>query len=368
MKMGEISLTASLAWVAPVRPDKLGPHLKAFEETVPVLHALRLCHRFGKGPDVHITKLPAELELIIEELCLHPTWCRATAFEHFDWEADFRCFESRCSPLSHMGDCTPLWEQVTDNFNYCDSCPDFEAPFDHCEVSCKNSHTADPCETCKAGTKGTCEKSCDGQIHEEQMRAAAECDWWYEDHVDTRYNWSNRINAKQVEQMNVVLRQHFGLEAAFSDTRPESTDPGSWPKDRNYRWHVPEQKETTICHLTIPRRKIEKSEWVTSDFEDEMGSFSIEGTQTLEFNTDCYLSRADVTRRFQKAMTYLGLAPSPHASQRYSKPRLAAAEPARDATVAAASSNKDDQKVQPIPKCDWPKLVLMLTANTCAPY
>lgn len=62
----------------PVRPDQLGGRLDAFQKILPALHALRMCHRFGRGPDVHVTKLPVEIEQIIEELvvksCNPFTW------------------------------------------------------------------------------------------------------------------------------------------------------------------------------------------------------------------------------------------------------------------------------------------------------
>lgn len=99
-----MSTTASggLAWGVPVRPDKLIEHLDVFNHALPSLKALRLCHRFGKGSNVHITKLPIEIEQAIEALIfdskvepfLHP---------HSIFQA-FQHFEGRCQPSDHVYD------------------------------------------------------------------------------------------------------------------------------------------------------------------------------------------------------------------------------------------------------------------------
>ena len=61
-------LSAGIAWGVPVRPDLLGERLQAYRETLPMLTALRLCHRFGTGSNVYITKLPNEVEQAIENI------------------------------------------------------------------------------------------------------------------------------------------------------------------------------------------------------------------------------------------------------------------------------------------------------------
>ena len=62
--------SAGLAWGVPVRPDLLGRSLEAYDKCLPVLTALRLCYRFGKGSNAGITKLPVEIVVAIEHLIL----------------------------------------------------------------------------------------------------------------------------------------------------------------------------------------------------------------------------------------------------------------------------------------------------------
>jgi hypothetical protein len=141
-----------------------------------------------------------------------------------------------------------------------------------------------------------------------------------------------------------ILRQHFGLEVTFSHTRASLSEIGKWPEDRNLHWHDEDHRETTICHLTVSRRKHVEDEWISSDFEDHMGSFFMEGTQTLGIDTELLSRSGDFPRRFQRAMQYLGLQPSPHPSQKYCKLRpVAEAHASRSET---GDNSFDEEKVQ----------------------
>ena len=90
--------TAGVVWGVPVNIMELGPHLEAYVETKPVIDTLRLCNRFGQGPNVHINKLPHELILMIEEELQEKP--RRNAF--WDWDVDFACFEGRCDIHDHF--------------------------------------------------------------------------------------------------------------------------------------------------------------------------------------------------------------------------------------------------------------------------
>ena len=61
-------VNGGLAWGVPVQADMLGE--EAYEQVQPTLQALRLCLRFGKGSEVYVTKLPKEIEELIEETLL----------------------------------------------------------------------------------------------------------------------------------------------------------------------------------------------------------------------------------------------------------------------------------------------------------
>ncbi|SMY20228.1 unnamed protein product [Zymoseptoria tritici ST99CH_1A5] len=360
--MAATGLSAGLAWVLPVRPDKLGPHLKNFEEAVPTLHALRLCHRYGRGADVHITKLPAELELLIEGFIIHPFKCSTEWGRIARWEDDFKCFESRCSPLFHLAGASSL-DCIYDDFTFCGSvaCEPYGGSNEDCRTLCKNSET-DPCEVCKTrSSEGVCEKGCHGRELEESESFLSECAVWIDLHFESRHEWDERVCKTEVDKMNATLRKHFGLEVTFTETRTYVPERDNWPMHKNYKWHDENHIQTTICHLTMPRPKPPAHEWLSSDMEDSTGSFCIEGTQTLAVNMESHISNAAIKQRFQKATNYLRLEPSPHTSQHYSELRPTLEPHATSSDTATDPNEKNEKAIQDEPKLEWPKLVLMLS-------
>lgn len=88
----------TLAWGMPVKADELGAHLEAYSKCRPVIHMLRLCHRFGKGEKAFIRRLPLELLNLVEEELFEES-----RLQHYvEWAKDFRCYESRCSKKDHF--------------------------------------------------------------------------------------------------------------------------------------------------------------------------------------------------------------------------------------------------------------------------
>jgi hypothetical protein len=93
-------IRAGLTWAIPIDITVFGPHLQAYLTLKPLLTSIRLCHRFGQGPEAHITKLPIELfDEIIEYLI---SFERSRIALDGQWKYLFRCFESRCSPTDHF--------------------------------------------------------------------------------------------------------------------------------------------------------------------------------------------------------------------------------------------------------------------------
>ena len=130
----ETSINTRLTWAVPVKPDLLGKSLQAFKETLPTLRALRLCHRFGKGSKAYITKLPIEVERIIEGFV---PLCRSTLWQSFFWEENFNHFEKRCEPADHVEECyLDIWEDVESELHeeLCESCQT-DGTFDN-ELNC----------------------------------------------------------------------------------------------------------------------------------------------------------------------------------------------------------------------------------------
>jgi hypothetical protein len=76
-----------------VRIDKLGAHLEAYANTLPVVTALRLCNRLGKGASCYIKKLPIELVETIEQFVLDSERERCLAF----WSKELKCWKEECA-------------------------------------------------------------------------------------------------------------------------------------------------------------------------------------------------------------------------------------------------------------------------------
>lgn len=87
-----------VAWAVPVKVNELGARLQSYLETKPSIDTLRLCNRFGKGNNVFVTSLPAEvLELIVQ----HVRWMDFESNLE-QWTQNQRCCEGDCDPPEHF--------------------------------------------------------------------------------------------------------------------------------------------------------------------------------------------------------------------------------------------------------------------------
>ena len=77
-----------------MRVEKLGAHLEAYVDTLPVITALRLCNKFGKGPECHIRKLPTEIVDAVEELVINLEREKRL----IRWSQLLRCYTGQCNP------------------------------------------------------------------------------------------------------------------------------------------------------------------------------------------------------------------------------------------------------------------------------
>lgn len=171
--MAFATTSGGITWAVPVRPDILCQNLQAYKTALPVLNALRLCHRFGQGPDVHVTKLPVEIEQAIEDIIFNANLSRlpfADAFEHF---------ESRCMPVDHLDDeYGELYFDVRDEIHekLCEKCKaEDEDDFDFDNEICIE---------------------CLVEIHMEMNERMCEYgfDWRYDDCVVECAKWTDLIN------------------------------------------------------------------------------------------------------------------------------------------------------------------------------
>lgn len=123
-----------------MRADLLGASLEAYANTRPVLHALRLCHKFGRGVDVHVTKLPQELETLIEGYIAQDGREKASD----KWVTGFRCIEARCDLVEHYDllktghKYNVAYHLALAQINACRECLDHEEPR-ACDRRCKQN-------------------------------------------------------------------------------------------------------------------------------------------------------------------------------------------------------------------------------------
>ena len=92
------------AWALPVKVEVLGAHVEAYCDILPTLYTVRLCNRYGKGPNAHITKLPVEMVHHIEAFLVQAK--RATVLPQ--WVQDFRCWTGKCKLIDHLDDAAIL--------------------------------------------------------------------------------------------------------------------------------------------------------------------------------------------------------------------------------------------------------------------
>ena len=260
--MGDMSIIkAGIVWAMPVKPDLLGRQIEAYAAALPALNSLRLCHRFGHGPNVNITKLPAEIMLIIEdEVFAHH--CQGTGWG--EWEEAFQHYESRCAPIDHLFDDRPL---------------DFMDDM-------RDENSDELCESCKEVT--TFYLECKG-CHDLIERRANEClcdssDWRYQMCEEERAGWLKMIDQRpggKFEKYDQLLLKQFGLKASFSNSRIRLAESAAWTKNKNYEWHSEDELETTICFLVVPTTMARKKTYGMSAMEADCGpSALVPGTQS----------------------------------------------------------------------------------------
>lgn len=160
-----------------------------FEQRIPQLKMLRLCHKFGRGENVHLTRIPPELRLLIEEFILddldHDGYSK--------WTDSFECIECRCDPVSHIDDKSELEDAALDDgIDLCDTCKDAWWYDEKCFNLCKNSKT-DQCEVCTGEWEGACQRTCASQIRRAENEMLHRSGGWGDEHEDNRQKWRDLI-------------------------------------------------------------------------------------------------------------------------------------------------------------------------------
>jgi hypothetical protein len=279
---------AMLTWAIPVDIELLGPHLEAYIEFKPVMHQLRLCHRFGKGPENHLNKLPQEiLEMVIEEaMKAH----RATTAPYSKWSSLFFCYEQRCQPLDH---------------------------FDDVELNKIKLYTVESLmnEGYFHITPNQLDDLVEERIHEEAD--------FYDICHDRKSRWPDLIEQRRpgvqcsahtpkkclFEPLDQILATDFGLAAFISQQRiTRSLKPfvTHWESVSSMYPVM-----TTLSYLTLPARTGIDDMWLEDggeEFDEDIGYHAV-SSMFDEIDPSSLQLTAAQKKRFFKAMRILGLKP-----------------------------------------------------------
>ena len=112
------------------------------------------------------------------------------------------------------------------------------------------------------------------------------------------------------------MRDYFGLEVNFANTRRDRMHSDRWPTHKNFRWHDEELK-TTLCYLTVPLRMGPQSRYEADEYENEAGEVSLDCAQAVRVDVPSAPRVDRMQRQFQCAMRTLALQPYEHPSQKH---------------------------------------------------
>ncbi|KAI7154133.1 hypothetical protein KC343_g14268 [Hortaea werneckii] len=281
------SIDATVAWAVPVEVEVLGAHLEAYVNLQPTINTLRMCHRFGKGDQAAITKLPVELLNEIEDILMEEE--RRKRRE--EWETDFRCFQLHCDLRDHIdpSEIDDLTRQFEDDvrldysFEEWTSCLDFY------------------------------------EFVEERVNEFLFENILDKTHWERRERWrirvgesTSRVGGLLSLLANAALFQmHFGLAIWTSHVYVGE------PLDHCFRGDgIDHGGETTVAYLMLSsQRQRFARQWPLS--EDKNGNLRDDDVVSgygLRLKEAKALAESDV-RRFKRAMNILGLQPRVHGSQ-----------------------------------------------------
>ncbi|KAK5711266.1 hypothetical protein LTR15_012556 [Elasticomyces elasticus] len=382
-----LRLRAGLAWATPVHPVTLLNHLDSYWQALPNLHSLRLCWKFGKGKDVHITTLPVEIEQAIEHLLIkaeHHNPERNYLLGRVERMREFDCFESICLPSSHRDDMTPpLLNWVEERAEYCDVCGEKDSDgylssfskADKCRERC--SSETGLCSACQvpgceaADSERTCFMQYENFVDEvyEHQEGGYDTHWsrqksWYqriEQAQDTERTESDRANqprwkgdrARLTVGHSRILRKYFGLDIHLADTTFDSIS-GTCPKHNNHRFNDAEKK-TTLCYLTLPKKR--SGSISLHEKDGDMDPADVRAARAMRVDLSSLIITEEQRRRFGRAMKALFLEVFLHGSQDLGSTTLA--------DMSASSSTGADKQGSGQGKgvLQWPQLLLLVEGS-----
>lgn len=256
------AVDATLAWAQPVKVEVLGAHLQAYIDLLPTINTLRLCNRFGQGPNAYISKLPLELVQKVEKYLVEGERQERLV----EWNRVKKCFECTCDDTDHFTE-----EEI-------------HRIFDHHYDCCWND------DGLSDGWK-------QGRFSE-----LVDFDQWYDIHCKRRNDWAHKVSRPSSQQHGFfsesqdIMYKHFGLNVWTSVVRLE---------EQNYVIEC-DATETTIGYLTLPPRSSASEDWSLSMSELECGDWKLETGCGMVIENTAQPSKQSL-KRFPRAMKILGL-------------------------------------------------------------
>lgn len=380
---------------------ELGPHLQAYVETKPVIDALRLCNRFGQGPDVHINKLPQELIAMIEEELQVPR--RATAFD--DWDQDFACFEGRCDLRDHFEpeEIDMFMEEIMLDVEALGSRGRRRAracPCGECGDSDSDPEAGEDADSVDSESDAT-ENSLDSDdmelVDKGVYSMMMESDSRFEVHWSRRTDWQVRVcqhadttapKRGKFSQYDKILESDFGLKAVISHQRIKSKQMKFMKQDFDLGYDDP--PKTTICYLTLLNERA-SDEFTCHDlYTGEDGGIDSATVMSSLIDPASLIISEKQRQRFGHAMKILGLKPYVHFTQvRNNIPPAPPSEESKkkerektnqprgsgplchqhsiDAEEMDRAKVDMEARIKKLEKSKWPKLMSLVTSNFSCP-
>ena len=250
-----------IAWVLSVSGTALGANLQTYLGLLPILNRLRLCHRYGQGPDVAINRLPVEIIDQIEEHLVRD------ARSHYltEWEKDAQCFQYTCQAHCHFT------EEELDEYHSQVNAP--VEPLDHFYQVSQQS--------------GTIEKTLAASSEEYVS--------WEERHDRRQKNWSSHFGPNGFfARHQELVREHFGLEIWFSNF--------DHPADTFSRAGV----DMTTAFLVLPDMITKSTPWKEKRSQSSYGSTLIHHSFELPIKVPKTPATSDL-QKFRRMLNVLNL-------------------------------------------------------------
>ncbi|KAF2839663.1 hypothetical protein M501DRAFT_1015758 [Patellaria atrata CBS 101060] len=351
-----------VTWAVPVKIETLGPHLEAYVESRPAIHALRACYRFGQGPDVYVNRLPVELLLLVEEEILTSYRDKAKSL----WNKDFQCWKDDCTPMEHLSD-GELREVREDCYTMMCS-----------EESYEKRETREKNELLPAFAFSE-------EIEDAMAEYVADSEMWCWEHNERKDAWCSRVDYWFSRNTSLetkrkkdalpdrasgfeTLRRDFGLHPFFSHQVCSNNYEATVQSPRFT--FTPGSNGNTMIYLIIPNDIASEQLEGTPEFAFHLDFDRIDSMLSSIIDPSALILTPNKAARFWRAMNVLGLKPYVDETQlRAEISRTKIVQGKHQKLLHRNPPNRiflrmeEEQARRELEKSEWPKL-MNLVAST----